>query len=214
MTDPTWRNLPDLEGRHVTLRALDPADRESLLAAFADGLDGAFTTIVPSAATIDGWLASLLREREAGRAFPYTVLDAESRICGTTRYLRISPPHRRLEIGGTIHAKRVQRTALNTEAKKLLLTHAFEVLGCQVVQFRTDWLNRRSRLAIERLGAKMDGVLRAHLVMPDGRVRDTVVYSVTSGEWAGVRANLTALLSEHAAGTSPGRLDAPARRSS
>jgi RimJ/RimL family protein N-acetyltransferase len=192
-----WRQIPDLEGRHVRLRALVRSDREALLDAFADGLEGAFTTVVPNAATIDGWFDTLEREKAAGRAFPFTVLDAEGRVSGTTRFLRMAEPHRRLEIGGTVYARRVQRTGLNTEAKRLLLTHAFEVLGCHVVQLRTDWLNARSRAAIERLGAKMDGVLRGHLVMPDGHIRDSVVYSIIASEWPGVRANLDALARRH-----------------
>lgn len=185
-----WRGLPDLEGRYVRLRALRRDDRAALLEAFADGLDDAFTTFVPTPATIDIWLDTLERERDAGRAFPYTVLDASGRVSGTTRFMRMSPSHRRLEIGGTVYARRVQRTGLNTEAKLLLLTHAFESLGCNVVQLRTDWLNSRSRAAIERLGAKMDGVLRGHLIMSDGHIRDSVVYSIVASEWPGVRSNL------------------------
>jgi len=108
----------------------------------------------------------------------------------------MSEVDRRVEIGGTVYAKRVQRTGLNTEAKLLLLSHAFETLGCQCVQLRTDWLNRQSRRAIERLGAKQDGVLRGHKVIGD-RVRDTVVYSILAREWPGVRRNLESLLASH-----------------
>jgi RimJ/RimL family protein N-acetyltransferase len=185
-----WRDLPDFEGRHVRLHALRRDHRDGLLQAFADGLDDVFTTFVPDAATIDAWFDALERERDAGRSFPYAVLDAEGRVSGTTRFMRMAPAHRRLEIGGTVYARRVQRTGLNTEAKRRLLGHAFEVLGCHVVQLRTDWLNLRSRAAIERLGAKMDGVLRGHLVMPDGHIRDSAVYSIVASEWPGVRANL------------------------
>lgn len=190
----SWRSLPDFDGEHVRLRALRRDDLPALLEAFADGLEDAFTTFVPTAATIEGWFDNLERERAAGRAFPYAVLDRDGRVSGTTRYLRMSPAHRRLEIGGTIYARRVQRTGLNTEAKLFLLRHAFEALGCHVVQLRTDWLNARSRAAIERLGAKMDGVLRGHLVMPDGHIRDSVVYSIVASEWPGVRSNLLAMM--------------------
>lgn len=190
----SWRSLPDFNGEHVRLRALRREDLPALLESFADGLEDVFTTVVPTAATIEGWFDNLERERRAGRCFPYAVLDAAGRVSGTTRYLRMSPAHRRLEIGGTIYARRVQRSGLNTEAKLFLLRHAFETLGCNVVQLRTDWLNARSRAAIERLGAKMDGVLRGHLVMPDGHIRDTVVYSIIASEWPGVRANLLAML--------------------
>lgn len=188
-----WSVPERFEGRHVTLRTLRREDRAGLLAAFA-GLEETFTTFVPDEAGIDAWFDSLQREAAAGRAAPFAVLDAEGQVCGTTRYLRMSPAHRRLEIGGTVYAARVQRTGLNTEAKWLLLRHAFETMGCNVVQLRTDWLNSRSRTAIERLGAKMDGVLRGHLVMPDGHVRDSVVYSIIAGEWPGVRAKLQAML--------------------
>lgn len=188
-----WTVPERLEGRHVTLRALRREDRAGLLEAFA-GLKATFTTFVPDAAGIDAWFEALEREKAAGRAFPFAVLDTEGRISGTTRFLRMAPAHRRLEIGGTVYAARVQRTGLNTEAKFLLLRQAFEAMGAGVVQFRTDWLNDRSRTAIERLGAKMDGVLRGHLIMPDGHVRDTVVYSIIAGEWPGVRAKLTAMM--------------------
>ncbi|WP_242139000.1 GNAT family N-acetyltransferase [Sphingomonas sp. TREG-RG-20F-R18-01] len=115
------------------------------------------------------------------------------RIVGLTRYMRMNPAHRRLEIGGTFYAKSVQRSGVNTEAKLLLLKHAFEVLDCNAVQIRTDWFNKASQKAIERLGAKRDGVLRNHQLM-DGRIRDLVVYSIIASEWAGVERNLRFLL--------------------
>jgi RimJ/RimL family protein N-acetyltransferase len=188
-----WRAAPTLAGRHVALRPLERSDRAALLDAFADGLENSFATIVPDETTIDGWYDRIERETAAGRAMAFTVLDADGRVSGTTRFLRMNEAHRRVEIGGTVYAKRVQRTGLNTGAKRLLLTHAFEMLGCQCVQLRTDWLNRASRRAIERLGARQDGVLRGHMVMP-GHVRDTVVYSILAHEWPGVRRNLDALL--------------------
>lgn len=188
-----WTVPERLEGRHVTLRTLRRDDRTGLLEAFA-GLKATFTTFVPDEAGIDAWFDALEREKAAGRAFPFAVLDAEGRISGTTRFLRMASTHRRLEIGGTVYATRVQRTGLNTEAKFLLLTQAFEAMSCNVVQLRTDWLNDRSRTAIERLGAKMDGVLRGHLIMPGGHVRDTVVYSIVASEWPGVRAKLAAMM--------------------
>ena len=188
-----WTAIPDLWGRKVGLRALVDSDKPDLLAAFADN-PPLPVTVVPGPATIDAWFDKLMAEKAAGRAYPFTVLDADGRVSGATRYLRMSPPHRRLEIGGTLYARRVQRTALNTEAKFLLLRHAFEAMDCNVVQLRTDLLNGRSRTAIERLGATPDGVLRAHLVMPDGRVRDTAVYSVVAAEWPAVRTRLEGLM--------------------
>jgi RimJ/RimL family protein N-acetyltransferase len=198
MTDP-WRETPTLAGRHVTLRPLERDDRAAILEAFATGLDDSFATMVPAEDTIDGWYDRVAREAPAGRVMAFVALDAAGRLSGVTRFLRMSKADRRVEIGGTIYAKRVQRTGLNTEAKLLLLTYAFETLGCQCVQLRTDWLNRRSRRAIERLGAKQDGVLRGHKVIGD-RVRDTVVYSILAHEWPGVRRNLTSLLAAHEEG--------------
>ncbi len=194
-----WRNAPTLSGRHVTLRPLERADRAALLDAFADGLEHSFATMVPNEATIDGWYGRIERETAAGRAMAFAVLDAEGRVSGSTRFLRMNEPHRRVEIGGTVYARRVQRTGLNTEAKRLLLGHAFEALDCQCVQLRTDFLNRQSRRAIERLGARQDGVLRGHMVMP-GHIRDTAVYSILAHEWSGVRRNLDALLAAHDGG--------------
>jgi RimJ/RimL family protein N-acetyltransferase len=191
-----WRETPTLAGCHVTLRPLARDDRAAILDAFATGLDGSFATIVPNEATIDGWYDRIERDQAAGRAMAFVALDAAGVLSGVTRFLRMSEVDRRLEIGGTVYAKRVQRTGFNTEAKLLLLTHAFEALGCQCVQLRTDWLNRQSRRAIERLGAKQDGVLRGHKVIGD-RVRDTVVYSILVHEWPGVRRNLTSLLAVH-----------------
>lgn len=188
-----WRETPTLRGAHVTLRPLSRDDRDALVAAFATGLETAFT-IVPNEQTIDAWYDNLDREKAAGRVLPFVVLDAAGTVSGTTRFLRIAQRHKRLEIGGTVYAKRVQRTGLNTEAKKLLLGHAFDTLGAQCVQLRTSWFNRASRKAIERLGAKMDGVLRGHMIMPDGHVRDSVVYSILANEWPGVRRNLDLLL--------------------
>ena len=195
MSSP-WRSTPTLAGRHVTLRPLERTDRAAILEALATGLEGAFATIVPGPETIDGWYERIERETAAGRALPFVVLDRDGRISGVTRFLRMSEVNRRVEIGGTVYAPRVQRTGLNTEAKLLLLAHAFEVLGCQCVQLRTDWLNRQSRRAIERLGAKQDGVLRGHMMIGD-RLRDTVVYSILVHEWPGVRRNLKALLAAY-----------------
>lgn len=190
-----WREMPTLAGAHVTLRPLDPADLPALVAAAAeDDLWDTFYAGVAQLKQADQWLASTLAQREAGRALPFTVLDAAGAVVGTTRFMRMSRANLRVEIGGTFYARRVQRTGLNTEAKLLLLGHAFDVLACQCVQIRTDWLNKASQRAIERLGARLDGVLRGHQRMPDGRLRDTVVYSILDREWPGVRDNLTLML--------------------
>ena len=122
---------------------------------------------------------------------PFVVREnASGAIIGCTRYLNVEAEHRRLEIGYTWYAKRVQRSAVNTEAKLLLLTHAFETLKCIAVEFRTSWFNHASRAAIARLGAKQDGVLRNHQISPDGVYRDTVVFSILESEWPAVKRHL------------------------
>lgn len=191
-----WKAIQDFAGQKVLLRALVEGDKPGLLEAFASNAD-VVVTIVPNPVTIDAWFDRLMAEKQAGVCWPFAVLDAAGRICGTTRYMQMSPEHRRLEIGGTIYDRRVQRTGLNTEAKFLLLRHAFEGLGCNLVQLLTDQLNIRSRTAIERLGARLDGRLRSHMVMPDGRIRDSVVYSIIAAEWPVVRSRLEDLMSRY-----------------
>ena len=193
-----WTTPPTLTGDHVTLRPTVLDDRDAIVAAGADGkISDLFFTNASTLTDPDAFMAALFKERDFGRAMPFTVCTPEGRVVGLTRYMRMNAGHKRLEIGGTFYAKSVQRTGVNTEAKLLLLTHAFEVMGCNAVQIRTDWFNKRSQAAIERLGAKRDGVLRNHQVM-DGRVRDLVVYSIIASEWAGVRQNLRFLLARHA----------------
>jgi len=189
----SWPATPTLTGSHVTLRPIDRADRAPLLAAFAEGFEYTFASMVPGEGTIDAWFDAIKRDYASGRARVFTVLDAAGQIAGTTRFLRMNAAHRRVEIGGTLYAARVRRTGLNTEAKRMLLAYAFDVLGVSCVQIRTDFLNLASRRAIERLGARQDAILRAHMVV-DGRSRDTVVYSILAHEWPGVRRHLDGLL--------------------
>jgi RimJ/RimL family protein N-acetyltransferase len=191
-----WTRTPTLFGTWVTLRPLIRNDRDAILEAFATGLENSFATIVPDPASIDGWYDRLESDQMAGRALPFTVVDRNGRVAGVTRFLRMNQAHRRVEIGGTVYAPRVQRTGLNTEAKSLLLGYAFDQLGCRCVQLRTDFLNRASKRAIERLGARQDGVIRGHMIAGD-RLRDTVVYSILDHEWPGVRRNLHALLTAY-----------------
>jgi RimJ/RimL family protein N-acetyltransferase len=193
-----WTDPPTLTGRHVALRPMVLADRDALAAAAADGdLTELFFSNVSQLADPDAFLAAAFKERDFGRAMPFAVETPDGTLVGMTRFMRMNAAHKRLEIGGTFYAKSVQRSGVNTEAKLLLLTHAFEVMGCNVVQIRTDWFNRRSQAAIERLGAKRDGVLRNHQVAPDGRLRDLVVYSIIASEWPGVRQNLRYLLARY-----------------
>jgi RimJ/RimL family protein N-acetyltransferase len=194
-----WTETPTLTGRHVTLRPFVEADLPALVEVAREGdLWNIFFASVSMMKTPERWLAAALKERDVGRALLFTVETPGGEVVGTTRYMRIAAQHRRLEIGGTFYATRVQRTGVNTEAKRMLLAHAFEVMGCQAIQIRTDTLNTRSQTAIERLGAKKDGVLRGHQVMADGRIRDSVVYSIIDREWPGVRANLDYLLGKYA----------------
>ena len=186
-----WMQPVSLLGRHVRLEPLAPDHADALEAAALDGEQHRlWVTTVPGPGEAPAYIATALAQQAQGRALPFVVRDAQGAIVGSTRYCNVEAAHRRVEIGYTWYAARVQRTALNTEAKRLLLAHAFEALDCIAVEFRTHWHNRRSRAAIERLGAKQDGVLRNHLIMPDGTLRDTVVYSVIASEWPTVRRGL------------------------
>lgn len=187
-----WQDQPTLRGHHVTLRPLRLEDRDAVVAAAGDQVE-LFYTNVSTFRDPDAAMAAILREREFGRAMPFAVETPDGALVGVTRFMRMSPGHKRLEIGGTFYARAVQRTGVNTEAKLLLLTQAFEVMGCNVVQIRTDWFNKRSQTAIERLGAKRDGVLRHHQDW-SGRLRDIVVYSIIAAEWPAVKINLRHLL--------------------
>ncbi len=193
-----WSDAPTLVGEHVTLRPLVEDDLPALVeAARAGDLWNTFYANVSMMRQPEQWWAAAARERDFGRALLFAVVMPDGDVVGTTRYMRMAPAHRRLEVGGTFYAKAVQRTGVNTEAKLLLLGHAFDRMGCQCVQIRTDALNKRSQAAIERLGAKRDGVLRGHQQMAGGRLRDTVVYSILDREWPGVRQNLAFLLERH-----------------
>ncbi|WP_298604963.1 GNAT family protein [uncultured Sphingorhabdus sp.] len=190
MVDP-WTEQPVLEGSHVQLRPMVRSDGPAIVDAASDGkLWELFYTIVPGPESIDAYLDNAERDQGWGRSMPFAVIDkASGKLVGSTRYMRMNAPHRRLEIGTTFYASRVQRTSINSEAKLLLLTHAFEAMDCVCVQFRTDHFNFASQRAIERLGAKRDGLIRNHMIL-DGRVRDSVLYSILANEWEGVKRNL------------------------
>lgn len=186
-----WRETPTLVGKHVRLEPLSLDHVEALIEASRDGeLWRLWYTSIPEPAGMRAYVETALARRDAGTSLPFVVRDAGGAIVGSSRYGHMEPENRRLEIGWTWYAKRVQRSALNTEAKRLLLAHAFEVLGCGSVEFRTSWFNHASRAAIARLGAKQDGVLRNHMRLPDGSYRDTVVFSILEGEWPMVRTHL------------------------
>jgi N-acetyltransferase len=185
-----------LQGRHATLEPLAPGHLDEIRAAASDGeLWRLWYTSVPAPERTSAWLAATLEMREKQGALPFVVRDnTDGSLVGSTRYFNVDAANRRLEIGHTWYAKRAQRTAINTDCKLLLLTHAFETLRCIAVEFRTHWFNHASRTAIARLGAKQDGVLRNHLLMPDGSRRDTVVFSIVDGEWLAVKQHLHFLL--------------------
>ena len=190
MTAP-WTQPVMLAGRHLRLEPLRAAHADGLRLALADGeLWRLWYTAVPSPEGVEAYIAAALEGEAAGHMLPFVVFDADGAVVGSTRYCNIAAANRRLEIGYTWYAKRVQRTALNTEAKRLLLAHAFDDLGAIAVEFRTHWFNHRSRNAIARLGAKQDGVLRNFNRDPDGAFRDTVVFSIIESEWPAVRKHL------------------------
>lgn len=180
-----------LAGRHVQLEPLAAEHHDALVEAASDGeLWKLWYTSVPAPDAMRGWIAAALAMREQ-QAMPFIMRDLrDGSIVGSTRCFNVDPLHRRLEIGHTWHAHRAQRTGINTEAKLLLLGHAFEVLQCIAVEFRTHWMNQQSRAAIARLGAKQDGVLRNHQRMADGSLRDTVVFSIIDAEWPAVKRHL------------------------
>ena len=184
-----------LKGRHATLEPLSASHIDALAKAAGDGeLWTLWYTGVAAPAKMPDYVATALDMRERLDAMPFVVRDAGGTVVGCTRFFNVDTTSRRVEIGHTWYAKRVQRTPLNTECKLMLLTHAFEKLDCIAVEFRTHWFNHASRTAIARLGAKQDGVLRNHQVDRDGVKRDTVVFSIVDGEWPAVRRHLEHLL--------------------
>ena len=153
-------------------------------------------TAIPTPENMAKEIDRRLGLQAAGSMLPFTVFDGGGNIVGMTTYMNVDAANRRVEIGSTWYAKRVQRSALNTQCKLLLLTHAFEKLNCIAVEFRTHFFNHQSRRGIERLGAKLDGILRSHQIAPNGTLRDTVVYSIIGSEWPTVKAHLTYQLND------------------
>ncbi|MBO9649703.1 MAG: GNAT family N-acetyltransferase [Variovorax sp.] len=185
-----------LKARGIALVPLTLAHEEGLRAAAADGeLWKIRVTSVPEPHETRMYIENALKMRDDGNRFAFAVIDeATGTVLGSTSYHDILPAVKRVEIGYTWYAKRCQRTHVNTTCKLLMLTHAFDALACHVVGWRTDNFNHASQRAIERLGAKKDGVIRGHALRRDGTIRDTVMYSLRSGEWPEVRAQLNYLL--------------------
>lgn len=187
-----WIAPVTLAGERTTLVPLDHVHAEGLSSAVADGeLWKLWYTPVPSPDQMTAEIDRRLGLQASGSMLPFTVIDnITGRPAGMTTYMNIDAANRRVEIGSTWYRRSVQRTSLNTEAKLLLLTHAFQQLECIAVEFRTHFFNHQSRRGIERLGAKLDGVLRNHQRHADGSLRDTCVYSIIASEWPTVRTHL------------------------
>ena len=186
-----WPAPVRLAGTHATLEPLAREHEAGLVEAVRDGeLWKLWYTAIPAPEGMAAEIERRLALQAAGAMLPFTVRDAEGRIAGMTTYMHIDAANKRVEIGSTWYARRVQRTALNTECKLMLLHHAFEVLDCIAVEFRTHFFNQQSRRGIERLGAKLDGILRSHQRGADGSLRDTCVYSIIAAEWPTVKAHL------------------------
>lgn len=188
----TWPEPVTLHGRHATLEPLASAHRDGMIDAVKDGeLWKLWYTSVPAPDAMAKEIERRLDLQAKGSMLPFAVLDAEQRVAGMTTFMNVDAAARRVEIGSTWYAQRVQRTPLNTECKLMLMTHAFETLGCIAVEYRTSFFNHQSRRAIERLGAKLDGVLRNHSRHSDGSLRDTCVYSIIASEWPAVKTHLS-----------------------
>ena len=200
-----------LEGQHVRLEPLSTAHAEALIMAASDGeLWNSTVTVVPDRATMAAYIEAALYGQSLGKELPFVIVrksgtgvrpvnqaqrvTSPGNIVGTTRFYDIVTADRKAAIGYTWLAKSAQRTTVNTEAKLLLLTHAFDNWGCVRVELITDVLNQQSRAAILRLGAKQEGILRNHMILPSGRIRDSVCFSIIDSEWAEVEARLVAKL--------------------
>jgi RimJ/RimL family protein N-acetyltransferase len=192
-----WPEPVTLKSPRVMLEPLAHARRDELIEAVRDGeLWNLWYTAIPPPDKMAAEIDRRLGLQAAGSMLPFTVVDsATGKAAGMTTYMNIDAPQRRVEIGSTWYRKGVQRTDLNTHCKLLLLTHAFEALDCIAVEFRTHFFNQQSRRGIERLGAKLDGILRNHSIMPNGTLRDTCVYSIIAAEWPTVKAHLAYQLS-------------------
>lgn len=191
-----WIEPVTLQGEYVTLERLSYNHHDNLVEATKDGeLWKLWYTFVPSPEEMKGRIALLLDMYHKDEMLPFAVIDPKSgKAVGITTYMNIDSPNKRLEIGSTWYRKSYQGSALNTECKLILLKHAFEDKNCNAVEFRTHYLNVPSRKAIERLGAKLDGILRNHMYSANGTLRDTAVYSIIANEWGAVKANLEWML--------------------
>ncbi|TYC63220.1 GNAT family N-acetyltransferase [Rhodobacterales bacterium] len=192
-----WPAPVTLTGSYATLAPLEARHASDLAEAAAEGdLWKLWYTAVPKPDAVPAEIARRLDLQEKGSMLAFAVLTPNGKAVGMTTYMNIDALNKRVEIGSTWYRKAVQRSRVNSECKRMLLAHAFEDLDCIAVEFRTHFMNRQSRAAIERLGAKLDGVLRSHQRTPDGSLRDTAVYSILPHEWPAVRAGLDFRISE------------------
>lgn len=194
-----------LEGNCVRLEPLTPAHKPGLELAIRDGeLWNLFVTLVPHPDQLDAFFTQADDWYNAGDGLAFATIDkCTGKVAGSTRFMKANLPHKRVEIGFTFLGESWQRTVVNTEAKLLMLQYAFETLQLNRVELLTDFLNHKSRAAIARLGAREEGILRSHMVMPNGRVRDSVLFSITRHEWPGVKENLLFKLHRLAETTNP-----------
>ena len=201
----SWLQPTTLRSALVTLAPLDHRHREDLVEAVEDGeMFKLWYTAVPGPEAMGPQIERRISQQAAGAVLPFAIIDnATGKAAGMTNYLNVDAVNRRVEIGGTWYRRSVQRTGFNTQAKLLLLEHAFETLNCIAVEFRTHFFNQQSRRAIERLGAKLDGILRCHELAANGTLRDTCVYSIIASEWPTVKAHLAWQL------TKPREISAP-----
>lgn len=194
-----WNTVPTLRGQHVALQPLQLEHVPGLRAALeGSGLDQLWYTQVPSPQQVEHYVQAALQAHAEGKVLPFVIRDAAGDIIGSTRFYDMDASVPKLSLGYTWYTPRVQRTGANTEAKLLLLQHAFESMGCISVVLETSWFNVTSRTAIARLGAKQDGVLRNHKRHADGTPRDTVIFSIIDAEWQGVKRHLQYRLDSHA----------------
>ena len=194
-----WLSPVTLTGRHAVLTPLSQHHHDDLVEAVRDGeLWNLWYTTVPKPKAMRAEIDRRLDLQRQGTMLPFTVIQRDGgKAVGMTTYMNVDSVNRRVEIGSTWYRKSVQRTVINTECKLMLLTHAFESLSCIAVEFRTHFFNHRSRRAIERLGAKLDGILRSHQLATNGTLRDTCVYSIIAAEWPTVKAHLSWLLEQN-----------------
>ncbi|ELW78382.1 MULTISPECIES: GNAT family N-acetyltransferase [Acinetobacter] len=192
----TWLTSQVLENDHVILKPLEIQHMEALIEAVCDGeLWNLWFTHIPTPEQMRAEIQRRLNLQTQGKMLPYTVIEKQTaQVLGMTSFMNIEAVHRRVEIGSTWYRQSVQRTHINTACKQLLLSYAFDHLDCIAVEFRTSSFNFKSRAAIERLGAKLDGILRSHQIVKDDILRDTYVYSILKSEWAAVRQHLNFLL--------------------